>query len=127
MYVYVFQCICVCMMYVFQCISVCICMYCMYRVCMQRLTNLAAKNTYNMHNIFTICTRYALNMKTHTYNTYTYIRYGLIYVYVCVCICKCIHTHISLIHTKYRDIRAKFCMYLHVWHVSACICLYLHV
>ncbi len=39
--------------------------------------------------------------------------------------CEIKHTHTALIYTKY--IRAKFCMYLHVWHLSACTCLYLHV
>jgi hypothetical protein len=62
------------------------------------------------------------NMKAHTYNTYTYIRYGLIYVYVCVCICKCIHTHIAT-HTY----QIHTCKILHVSACMACMCMYMPV
>jgi hypothetical protein len=131
MYVHVFECICVCMMYVFQCISVCICMYCMYRVCMQRLTNLAAKNTYNMHNICMICTRYAQKMKAHTYNTYTYIPHmDWPPLYMCmyaVCIAKVyIHIYHSYIPNTVTYVQnfACICMYGMYLPVYACICMY---
>ncbi len=118
-----FQCICVCMMYVFQCIWVYICMYCMYRVCMLRLTSLGFLNTCNMHNICTICTRHAQDIKAHICNAYTYIPHmDWPPCYMCmyaVCIAK-YSTHIP---NTYVQNFACICMYGMFLHVYACICM----
>ena len=132
-----------CKLYVCACIWMHMCMYdvcisvhmsmylyVLYVSCMYIAPNNFGCKKYiqyaqHMHDMHKICTKYESTYIQYIHIHTTYGLTPLLYVYVCCMYCKSIHTHISLIHTKY--IRAKFCMYLHVWHVSACICLYLHV
>jgi hypothetical protein len=101
-------------------------MYCMYRVCILRLAILAAKNTYNMHNICTICTRYA-----HKYES-TYIQYihiHTIWIDLCVCMCMYLQKYTytysdSYIPNTYVQNFACICMYGMYVHVYACICMH---
>jgi hypothetical protein len=101
-------------------------MYCMYRVCMLRLTKFDAKihTICTVHDMHEICTRYKSTYIQYIHIHTTYGLTSLLYVHVCCMYCKIIHTHISLIHQIHTcKIFACVCMYGMYLHVYACICM----
>jgi hypothetical protein len=78
-----------------------------------------------MHNICTICTRYAQKMKAHTYNTYTYLPHMDCSPFICGCMLYVLqkYTYTYITHTY----QIHMCKILHVSACMACMCMYMPV